>query len=43
MRVGDKVEDFSARDQDGTVRTLGDLVSAGPVVLFFYPKAMTPG
>ena len=43
MRVGDQVEDFSAPDQTGTVRTLTDLLRAGPVVLFFYPKAMTPG
>ncbi len=43
MRVGELVEDFSAPDQNGTIRDLSDLVSSGPVVLFFYPKAMTPG
>ena len=43
MRVGDTVEDFEAPDQDGTVRKLSDLLDSGPVVLFFYPKAMTPG
>ncbi|HKC27954.1 MAG TPA: peroxiredoxin [Jatrophihabitans sp.] len=30
-------------DQTGTKRSLSDLLSAGPVVLFFYPAAMTPG
>lgn len=43
MRVGDVVENFTATDQHGTTVTLEDLVSEGPVVLFFYPKAMTPG
>lgn len=43
MRIGDTVEDFEAPDQTGTVRKLSDLVAEGPVVLFFYPKAMTPG
>lgn len=43
MQVGDEVPDFSARtDRGGTVR-LSDLVQDGPVVLFFYPKAHTPG
>ena len=43
MRVGDVVENFTATDQHGAAVSLEDLVSEGPVVLFFYPKAMTPG
>ena len=43
MNVGDTVEDFSALDQDGNSVTLSDLLAEGPLVLFFYPKAMTPG
>ncbi len=43
MRVGDKVADFEAPDQTGTATKLSDLLASGPVVLFFYPKAMTPG
>ena len=43
MNVGDTVEDFSAPDQDGNTVTLSDLLAEGPLVLFFYPKAMTPG
>ncbi len=43
MRVGDLVDDFELPDQDGTPRRLTDLLAAGPVVLFFYPAAMTRG
>ena len=43
MQTGDVVEDFSAVDQQGNTVTLTELLEAGPVVLFFYPKAMTPG
>ena len=34
---------FELLDQHGETVTLSSLVEAGPVVLFFYPKAMTPG
>jgi thioredoxin-dependent peroxiredoxin len=37
------VPDFELPDQEGTVRRLSDLLAAGPVVLFFYPAAMTYG
>jgi peroxiredoxin Q/BCP len=43
MKAGDKVEDFELPDQDGTPRRLSTLLEAGPVVLFFYPAAMTYG
>ena len=43
MRPGDVVADFEAPDQHGTAVTLSNLLETGPVVLFFYPKAMTPG
>ena len=43
MRKGDKVEDFELPDQDGTPRRLSGLLQDGPVVLFFYPAAMTYG
>lgn len=43
MKQGDVVDDFSAADQHGVSRSLSDLLSDGPVVLYFYPKAMTPG
>ncbi|MCT9141604.1 peroxiredoxin [Streptomyces violarus] len=43
METGDKAEDFELPDETGTVRTLSGLLAEGPVVLFFYPAALTPG
>ena len=43
MKKRDVVADFTAIDQEGKQVTLTGLLSNGPVVLFFYPKAMTPG
>src|ERR1035441_4582203 len=43
MRPGDQAPDFELPDEDGTPRRLSDLAAGGPVVLFFYPAAMTPG
>jgi len=40
---GDVVEDFELPDQDGVPRRLSTLLADGPVVLFFYPAAMTSG
>jgi peroxiredoxin Q/BCP len=40
---GDVVDDFELLDQDGKPRRLTDLLAGGPVVLFFYPAAMTSG
>ena len=43
MQKGDVVPDFTLPDQTGTPRTLSELLANGPVVLFFYPAAMTYG
>ncbi len=43
MKRGDVVAEFSLPDQTGTVRSLSELLANGPIVLFFYPAAMTPG
>ena len=43
MQVGDQVPDFELPDQTGTPRKLSALLAGGPVVLFFYPAAMTSG
>jgi peroxiredoxin Q/BCP len=43
MKIGDLVDDFELPDEQGTPRTLSGLLQDGPVVLFFYPAAMTPG
>jgi len=42
LEVGDKAPDFTLRDQHGEEVTLFDL-RGGTVVLYFYPRAMTPG
>ena len=42
MQVGDKVEDFVLENQDGKTVRLSDYKES-PVVLFFYPRADTPG
>ncbi len=41
-QVGDLVEDFTLPDQDGLAVTLSHFLGK-PVILFFYPKADTPG
>ncbi len=43
MRTGDRVPDFELPDQQGRPTRLSGLLANGPVVLFFYPAAMTPG
>lgn len=40
--VGEVVPDFELPDQDGVARKLSQFLAQGPVVLFFYPGAMTP-
>ncbi|HET6917371.1 MAG TPA: peroxiredoxin [Acidimicrobiales bacterium] len=43
MNIGDKAPDFDLPDETGARRRLSDLLEKGPVVLYFYPAAMTPG
>lgn len=43
LKTGDTVAEFELPDQTGTIRRLTSLLADGPVVLFFYPAAMTPG
>jgi thioredoxin-dependent peroxiredoxin len=43
MQTGDHVADFALPDQSGVVRHLSEFLATGPVVLFFYPAAMTYG
>jgi peroxiredoxin Q/BCP len=43
MDIGELVPDFELPDENGTVRKLSELLTAGPVTLFFYPGAMTYG
>jgi peroxiredoxin Q/BCP len=43
MNTGDHVADFALADQTGAERRLSEFLASGPVVLFFYPAAMTYG
>jgi peroxiredoxin Q/BCP len=43
MEIGQVVENFSSIDQRGEKVELSDLLEGGPVVLFFYPRASSPG
>lgn len=42
LKVGDKAPNFEALDQDGNTIKLNDYAGK-KLVLFFYPKASTPG
>ena len=42
-KVGNKAPSFRLRDQDGSQIALKDYLGNKYVVLYFYPKAMTPG
>jgi thioredoxin-dependent peroxiredoxin len=43
LTAGSTAPDFDLPDQDGTRRSLSELLTHGPVVLFWYPAAMTGG
>lgn len=43
LKPGDPAPDFTLPDETGTPRTLSSYLAQGPVVLFFYPAANTPG
>ncbi|WP_433799068.1 peroxiredoxin [Actinomycetospora sp. CA-084318] len=43
MKAGDTAPDFSLADDSGATRTLSELLTNGPVVLFFYPLASSGG
>ena len=43
LDVGDHVEEFALEDQQGQVVSLSSLLERGPLVVYFYIKAMTPG
>lgn len=42
LKRGDKAPEFSGKDQDGNTHTLADY-KGKKLVVFFYPKASTPG
>lgn len=42
LKIGDKAPDFKVNNQDGSTTSLSDY-KGKKLVLFFYPKASTPG
>ncbi|SCL36413.1 peroxiredoxin Q/BCP [Micromonospora nigra] len=42
LLVGDVVENFELPDDLGRLRRLSEFLSRGPVVVFFYPSALSP-
>ena len=43
MKQGELAPDFTLTDNKGQERKLSEFLASGPVVLFFYPAAMTGG
>jgi peroxiredoxin Q/BCP len=43
IKVGDSAPDFTLPDTEGKPITLSQVLEDGPVILFFFPKAFTPG
>jgi thioredoxin-dependent peroxiredoxin len=43
LKRSDRAPEFELPDQTGTPRSLSALLADGPIVLFFYPAAMTQG
>ena len=43
LSLGDTIPGISAPDQDGKTIDLGEAAKVGYTVVYFYPKAMTPG
>lgn len=43
LKVGNPAPDFTLQDSDGNNYTLSDYSGKSPVVVYFYPKANSPG
>ncbi len=43
LKIGDHAPDFDLPDQHGQTVRLGELLEKGPLVVYFYPAALTPG
>ncbi len=43
LKVGDQAPDFTLPDTEGRPVTLSRLLEHGPVIVYFFPKAFTPG
>jgi peroxiredoxin Q/BCP len=43
IKIGDKAPDFELTDQNGKPFALSEIIGKQSLVIFFYPKAHTPG
>ncbi len=43
LQAGDKAPDFSLQNQFDETVSLSETLKSGPVLVYFYPKASTPG
>jgi thioredoxin-dependent peroxiredoxin len=43
LKAGERAPEFTLPDETGTDRSLTELLSAGAIVLYFYPADFTPG
>ena len=43
IQVGERAPDFALTDTEGRQVALSALLRKGPAILFFFPKAFTPG
>ncbi len=43
LKVGDRAPDFTLTDTEGRQVALSGMLRDGPAILFFFPKAFTPG
>ena len=43
LRKGDKAPEFTLPDDQGNTVSLKDVLSNGPLILYFYPADFTPG
>jgi peroxiredoxin Q/BCP len=43
LQLGDKIPDFSAKDNNGNDFVSDSIIGKKPVVIYFYPKDNTPG
>lgn len=43
IKVGDRAPDFALADTEGREVRLSEMLRTGPAILFFFPKAFTPG
>jgi peroxiredoxin Q/BCP len=43
LREGDQAPDFTLKNDEGQILRMGDFLGKKTMILFFYPKANTPG